>query len=92
MLSFRLYPIIAIFSMSQTIISLSEPLSQLVVMFMFSLTVLLGLFTHMFLVLPVIYVIFTRKNPFRLLYYVFRALLVGFITNSRLVASWAKDT
>ena len=48
------------------------------------MTVLLGLFIHGFVVLPVIYALFTRKNPFLLIMHMGQALATALGTASRL--------
>ena len=49
----------------------------------YSVTVLVGLAVHGFLILPSIYVIFTRKNPIVLLFQMTEALFVALATSSR---------
>ena len=50
---------------------------------MYSLTVLLGLFIHACIVLPLIYFIATRKNPLKVVTAVPQALFMAFATSSR---------
>lgn len=52
---------------------------------LYTLTVLLGLFIHGFLVLPAIYLIFTRRNIFIYAKNMIEALLVALATSSRYV-------
>ncbi|XP_063995398.1 excitatory amino acid transporter 3-like [Diachasmimorpha longicaudata] len=56
-----------------------EVLSQLG---MYFLTVIIGLFIHGFFVLPLIFYIFTRKNPFRYVYNMAQAIATAFGTSS----------
>ena len=46
-------------------------------------TVMLGLFIHGCLTLPLLYLILTRKNPFKLVRAVLQALLTAFGISSR---------
>ena len=49
---------------------------------MYTLTVLIGLFVHGLLVLPLLYFILTRKNPFRHIIHMSPALMTAFGTSS----------
>ncbi len=52
---------------------------------LYSLTVMSGLLVHALLVLPLIYFIFTRKNPMKFLKGVSPAIMTAFATASRYV-------
>ncbi|CAH1772538.1 unnamed protein product [Owenia fusiformis] len=49
---------------------------------MYTLTVLTGLFIHGFIVLPLLYFLLVRKNPFRFIYGVLQAIITAFGTAS----------
>ena len=53
----------------------------------YCLTVLVGLFIHGIITLPLIYFLFTRKNPFKMYRGVMQALVFAFGTSSRYVCS-----
>lgn len=50
---------------------------------MFMVVVLVGLFIHGCITLPVIFLIFARRNPFKFLGGILKALMVAFGTSSR---------
>nr|AKN21393.1 slc1a-3 [Schmidtea mediterranea] len=49
---------------------------------MFAVTVLTGIAIHMFIILPIIYAVFTRKNPYLFMLGMSRAMIVAFVTQS----------
>ncbi len=49
----------------------------------YMMTVILGLLIHALVVLPSIYLVFTRKNPFKLLMHMSHAILNALGTASR---------
>lgn len=59
--------------------SLDEVVAQLG---MYFLTVLIGLFIHGFIVLPLLYFVITKKNPFRYISNMAQALVTAFGTSS----------
>jgi solute carrier family 1 (high affinity glutamate transporter) protein 3 len=62
---------------------MKNPANEFAQLGWYMMTVLIGLFIHGLLVLPLIYFIFTRKNPYILLFQVGQALLTAFGTASR---------
>ena len=59
---------------------------------MFMVTVIVGLLIHVLIVLPIIYVAITRKNPYRFMKGMREAMVTAFGTDSRLVnRSWALE-
>ena len=68
---------------AHTVIGMEDPLAYLKQMMVFLLTVLGALLTHILIVLPLIYLILARKNPFRHMLSCFKALLTAFATSNR---------
>ena len=56
----------------------------------YMLTVLLGLFIHGFIVIPLIYLIFVRKNPFKYILGIVQAVVTAFATASRYLYAKSK--
>ncbi len=80
---FRYTPFGIIFLVASKIVSMDDPVAEFTGLGWYILCVLVGLAVHAFIVLPVIYVIFTRKNPFVLLLNMGQALLTALGTASR---------
>ena len=70
--------------LAPTVIEIEDPIGLIQQMFVFLLTVLLGLFCHAVFVLPLLYFIFVRKNPYKHMQKCTKALVTAFATNNRL--------
>ncbi|ESO07255.1 hypothetical protein HELRODRAFT_110739 [Helobdella robusta] len=75
-------PIGIIFLIAHEIIRMDNPMASLFSLGWYMLTVLVGLLTHGFIVLPLIYFIAVRKNPFRYMLQMSQAMLTAFGTAS----------
>ena len=53
----------------------------------YMLTVLVGLAIHTFIILPLVYLVITRKNPYKFMYGMLQALLTAWGTASRYVST-----
>lgn len=82
-MSLRFAPIGVCFILASKIASMDKPKEEFAALAYYMLTVLLGLFIHGFVILPIIYFIFTRKNPYALMLDVGQALLTALGTASR---------
>lgn len=71
-----------IFLVAAKIVSMENPEEEFAMLGWYIMTVLVGLAIHAFVVLPLIYIIFTRKNPFALLLNMGQALLTALGTAS----------
>ena len=68
---------------STTVVQMDNPEFLLKYLFVFIITAALGLFTHMFLVLPVLFLIFARRNPFKHIWHCMKAIVTAFGTDNR---------
>lgn len=75
-------PIGICFILAARIAGMADPLSEFERLGWYMMTVLVGLFIHAFITLPLIYLIFARKNPFVLMYHMCQALLTALGTAS----------
>lgn len=71
------------FLLAGRIVSMKNPANEFAQLGWYMMTVLLGLGIHGLVLLPTIYLIATRSNPYLLLYRVGQALLTAFGTASR---------
>ena len=69
--------------MAHMVVELEDPIGVLENSLYFVLTVILGLFTHVCIVLPLIFLVITRRNPLKYMAGCFKALLTAFVTNNR---------
>jgi solute carrier family 1 (high affinity glutamate transporter) protein 3 len=77
-------PIGILFLVMPRVISVEDVRASLASVGYFTLTVLLGLFIHGLIVLPLIYYIITRKNPYVFLAKMTEAMMTAFGTSSSL--------
>ena len=90
---FSFAPVGICFILASKIAGMTNPKDDFAALGYYMLTVLLGLAIHGFIVLPIVYVIFTRKNPYSVLLSVGQALLTALGTASRYtVATHAQYT
>ncbi len=75
-------PIGVLFLIMPRVISVEDVKTLLASVGYFTLTVLLGLFIHGLIILPLIYYIFTRKNPYIFLVKMTEAMMTAFGTAS----------
>jgi len=62
---------------------MKDPAESFIQLGWYMMTVLLGLAIHEFITLAIIYFVFTRRNPFRLMLQMSQALLTALGTASR---------
>ena len=82
-LYFRLYPLALMSMIATTVVEIEDPIGLIRQMLVFLLTVLLGLFCHAVFVLPLIFFVFVRRNPYKHMYKCTKALVTAFATNNR---------
>lgn len=78
----RFTPVGVMFLILPRIVEVEDIEGMLGTVGMYTLTVLIGLFVHGLLVLPLLYFFFTRKNPFRHIIHMSPALMTAFGTSS----------
>ena len=80
---FRYSPIGIAFLLAGRIVGMANPEEAFLQLAWYMMTVLVGLAIHGLIVLPLIYVIFARKNPFKHIFHMTQALLTALGTASR---------
>lgn len=75
------------FLIAAQIIEMDDPIKELEALGLYMATVLAGLAIHSILILPFLYFLMVRKNPYKYLYGVLQALVTAFGTASRLDSS-----
>lgn len=72
-----------IFLTAYQIVEMKDPTKELYRLTGYMITVLTGLFLHGIIVLPLIFFVFARRNPFKFAYGMLPALLTALGTSSR---------
>ncbi|XP_062587018.1 excitatory amino acid transporter 3-like [Saccostrea cucullata] len=71
-----------IFLIAAKLVGMEKPMEMFTQLGYYMLTVLVGLAIHAFIVLPLIYFLFTRKNPYKFLYGMLQPMLTAWGTAS----------
>ena len=71
------------FLLASTVMQIRNPAVILQKASMFIVTALAGLLTHFFIVLPLVYFVLTRQNPYRFMVGCLRALVTAFASGNR---------
>lgn len=79
----RYSPIGIVFLIAAKLVAMENPGEMFTQLGYYMLTVLVGLAIHAFVVLPLVYFVIVRKNPFRFMYGMLQALLTAWGTASR---------
>jgi solute carrier family 1 (high affinity glutamate transporter) protein 1/solute carrier family 1 (high affinity glutamate transporter) protein 3 len=79
----RYSPIGILFLVAAEIIEMEDPMKELEQLGLYILTVLAGLAIHGLIIIPLLYLVITRRNPFKYLYNVLQALITALGTASR---------
>lgn len=75
-------PIGIVFLIAAKLIEMQNPETIFIQLGFYILTVLVGLSVHAFITLPIVFFIITRKNPYRFMYNMSKALLTAWVTSS----------
>ena len=81
--SFRYSPIGILFLVASEIVNMKDPVAELESLGLYIGTVLAGLCIHGFIILPLLYFIFVRKNPIIYIYGILQAMATALGTASR---------
>ena len=79
------------FLVASEIINMTDPARELRALGMYMVTVLTGLAIHGIIILPLLYLIIIRKNPFKYIYGALRALATALGTASRYGSSFIEN-
>jgi Na+/H+-dicarboxylate symporter len=82
-LYFRFAPIGICFLLAERIVRMTDPLKEFTALGVYMGTVIAGLAIHAIIVLPLIYLVFVRKNPFKFALNMMQALVLALGTASR---------
>lgn len=81
----RYFPFGIIFLVAGKILDMQDPSTLGKKLGWYGVTVLTGLFVHGLVLLPLFYLILTRKNPFRYIRGLLQAMVIALATSSRSV-------
>lgn len=79
----RFAPVGIIFLIASKLVEMEDPATMFTKLGYYMATVLAGLFIHALIVLPLLYFVVVRKNPYKFMYYMLKALLTAWGTASR---------
>ena len=82
----RFYPVAVVLLVARLTLEMTDPVEALRLVSRFLLTVVVGEVVHFLVILPLIYWIFTRRNPFSFLLSVSRALIMALAASDRSVS------
>ena len=82
-LPYRYFPFGIIFLVAGKILDMHDPIHLAEKLGMYFITVLLGLFVHGVILLPLFFYILTKKNPFSYIRGLLQALVIALATSSR---------
>ena len=68
---------------ASSVISMVDPVDGLIALLGYFFTILAALIVHFFVALPIVYLIFTRKNPYKYMYGCLKAFGMACASNNR---------